>query len=289
MTSLFDYTPGMEIKPPCAIVGMPQKDYRARPGEAQSDLKHLCKEAGGGPLPFKCRKAGVIQELESENKDGLNIGTAVHALARGEKHTLSGPTFEGKKAGGSIAARNNCIIVDNCVAALQQDQAFQNMLVLGFQELAMFAFDPDTGILMKGMADLVYPHEGNCFTVEDLKTLIYSKEYSAEDRIYYAIRDWFYPLQQAQYLYLLELIFGPPDPPFTTPDGKVTQLFENKFQFRFVEKGGDFGIYEVTLDDEWAAKGKQALRDALDTLARCQKSGIWAAQKLVMSERKWRQ
>jgi hypothetical protein len=134
-------------------------------------------------------------------------------------------------------------------AVLLHPKARAVLEVGGEREVSMFATDPDTGVRLRGRADLVPP-------IVDVKTTTDLRLHKLS-----AVVDGFgYDLQAEMYRFLYELITGEVAEPVT---------------LIFTEKDPPYDVRVVTLGDDWIEGGWRKVREGIELFDRCSVSRLW--------------
>lgn len=130
----------------------------------------------------------------------------------------------------------------------------------GVAEASVYATDPDTGKLIRCRPDKLR-YDG---IVVDVKTT----EDASPEGFAKSLANWRYHVQDPWYMHVLRLAYdaGHLPPQFAAPKA---------FVFLAVEKAAPHAVAVYVLDAESRAIGQSQLRKNLDTLAECERTGVW--------------
>lgn len=208
--------------------------------------------------------------------DHFLIGTAVHTLVLGtgaEIVEVNYDSFRGKAAGlakrKAIAAGKTPILakaiydVEGMAAALMRHPIAGDLLRGARTEVSAFAIDHVTGEMRRARADLITKRPGGLICA-DVKTT----ESVADDKLSKSIWEYGYHEQAPWY----DDTFADAGLPFAA------------FAFLFVEKSEPYEVRVIELPERATDLGRAANRRALDTWARCRKSGIWPSHTPVIHQ-----
>lgn len=257
---ILNYTPGMEITPPCLILNMPNEVYHSLPGISKSGLDRIAIS----PAHYRYREP-------SEPSRSMVIGSAIHAailqpdvFAReylqlrdvkartaseykaavkdwpnGADFVLTGPESD------HIAGMQAAVGSDpNCTDALDG---------FGYREASLFVPDPVTGITVRVRFDFLPTDPGR--PVIDLK----KTRDCRPDAFMRAIASYRYHVQAALYLDAWEWATGG----------------QRDFQFLAIEETIPHARKLYTMGPESLALGRKLYRAEINTFAACHKAEYW--------------
>ena len=194
------YEPGMEIVPPCAIIGMPNDVYHAHPAISKSGLDLIHRS----PAHFQ-------YSAKRDSTRAMEIGTAIHCaileperfaaeyvLLRDVKDRRASEYRKAKEVHGGEYVLTSTE-ADN-VAGMQESVRSQYAIPKGRAEVSLFAVCARTGVAVKCRFDLL-TDDGHAIDLK--KTQDSSREAFAK-----SIYNYRYHVQQAFYSYVYYLVFG---------------------------------------------------------------------------------
>jgi exodeoxyribonuclease VIII len=237
--------------------GVPDHVYRAAPGEAQSDLKHIARS----PAHYLTAKTA-----EKESTDSQLFGTLLH-LAALEPDRLAtshvvrpdGMDFR-SSAGKAWKAAQTLPIIDSdqseglrlAAEAIQRHSIASRFVNESQKEVSVFKLHEPSGLLRKGRIDCLLVDDSGFTTVADIKTT----DDASTEGFARQIAKWGYHRQAAYYLDLVGASF---------------------FCFIAIEKVAPYAVNVLCLDAEGLAIGRATYERELAILASCRASGQWPA------------
>lgn len=255
-----------------------EKIYRAANAISQSSLK----EMEYSPAHFRA-KMGVV----SEPTDAQIIGTLTHALVlqgrclfvpipanaprrpsktQREAKKPSPETigaiewwkhFESSNQGREILDQETCDSIQRIRDSVMAHPIARTILERATSknvEVACFQIHEETGLMLKGLADVVVSDDKNLLTIPDLKTCLLGG--ASKEEFSRAIYNFGYFRQAAFYLDLFGASF---------------------FMFIAVEKEPPYAVACYNLDKESIERGRQANERDLRTVRKCLDENHWPA------------
>ena len=252
-----EYTPGMEINPPCFIQNMPNEAYHNHPeGISSTGMKAMLVSAAH----FKFQPAYT-------NTRPKELGTAIHtALLEPDRYAaeyvllreVKVRTASEYKQAVKVHGRELVLVSHEAdKVAGMQEAVLSNELMRsrlngeGWRELSLFVRDPDTGVLVRVRFDLLLT-DG---TIVDVK----KTQDARPDAFSRAIDNYGYDLSAALYADALQWATGE----------------EGQFEFAAVEEEMPHGHKLYRPCDTTLNEGRRKYREALATFANCEYIGVW--------------
>lgn len=245
-----------------AIVNdMPEAEYHARPEFSASGAKAILKS----PAHF------AWQQINTVHKDAYDVGTAVHAAVLGTGWPIaifdfdSWRTKEAKEAKEAARAEGKVPFLAHeyhpitrmAAAVLAHPGARKILERPGVAEASAFATDPESGVALRSRFDYLPAPTADRTEIGELKTSV-SADPNDFDRI---CAKFGYDVGGVMYPFVLKLARGDMDA---------------LVKFIVVETSAPHLVSVNELDAEFEAIGRQRMRRAIDTYARCMESGEWA-------------
>ena len=197
---IIKYTAGMEIKPGI-YDGMPEEVYRAAAGLNFSTFKDFIAPHGSPGLYKALHISKAI--VSDDDKEAFIVGRGIHEkTAFGTFDVTKYPEvfLSGKKGAPTEKTIANSAAVMNCSTMLHAVPSFQHIHANSYIELAIFAIDPITGLLLKCRVDYL---EKSLSKIWDLKS-----SGDTEKLIKWNWMEWDYQYQDCHYSYVTELACG---------------------------------------------------------------------------------
>jgi hypothetical protein len=173
-----------QFKPntPGAFLNVPMDVYQAAPGESKSSLDLLVDS----PIDYRRTKDGLIPK---EVTDAMEFGTILHGSVfegqRSSYHVRPATYSEDFKPWNGnaklckdwldahqdkpVLTADRAAYVKSATEYVRSHPKCAELINGGHAEVSCFAYDEETGLLLKGRMDYVIPGE-QFFTVPDLKT-----------------------------------------------------------------------------------------------------------------------
>src|SRR6056297_2243698 len=159
--NVIEYTPGMEIKPPCFVANMPSDVYHGHPvGVSNSGLKLMLRS----PAHYR------FQAPRTPSR-AMELGTAIHTALReperfAEEYVLLRDVKDRRASEYKAAAKvhggelvltaTEAANVEGMQQAVLSTPAMENRLnAPGWREVSLFVNDPVTGVLVRVRYDLL--------------------------------------------------------------------------------------------------------------------------------------
>lgn len=201
------YEPGMDIVPPCAIIGMPNEVYHAHPAISKSGLDLIHRSPAH--YQYGAKRASTR---------AMEIGTAIHCaileperftseyvLLRDVKDRRASEYRKAKEVhGGEYVLTGS--EADN-VAGMQESVRSQYAIPVGTAEVSLFAVCEVTGVPVKCRYDLL---TDDAHAIDLKKT-----QDSSRDAFAKSVYNYRYHVQDAFYRYVYRLVYGRPLESFT--------------------------------------------------------------------------
>jgi hypothetical protein len=249
------------------FLNVPMDVYQAAPGESKSALNVLMDS----PLDYYRWKTGLIKREET---DAMRLGTILHLSAvertvakfhvRPETYGPENKPWNANAkeckawikahADAPIYTAERAKFIESVSGYVANHPKASGLLSGGHAEVSCFARDPETGLMLKGRLDYIIPGD-DYWTVPDLKSTIDAST-RAFERTVFKLR---YYVQAGMYRKILKLL-GVPDVRYylvALETGQLPKLNVKELNPRAMEQG------EVEL------------KEALQTLIECRKSGVW--------------
>ena len=239
----------------CMVLDMPNDAYHAYAGISKSGLDVIARS----PAHFKYRP-------KHEPSRAMVIGSATHAAVLeptvfNKQYALLKEVTDRRSAEYKQAVKlhgaDNVLIcgeieqIAGMQAALNKNKYAAELLVAnGWCEIACFATDPETGVLVKCKFDKLL----NNLQSVDLKTTLDVREF------YKSVANYRYHVQEAFYSDVFEWATG-------------EQI--NGFDFLAVEKEMPHASRIFRLDSNAVQYGRKLYREALNTYADCIQQNKW--------------
>ena len=260
-----------------AYEGMPEKSYRDAKGISRSDFAKFVEELSGSPATYIAPNR--LKQYDTKKEDALVIGTAVHALSMGFEFDFK--AYPDVFKATTETGRKNQMIAEGCAESLKSCQMFHDITASAYKEVSVFVKDPLSGLTLKARFDLLIADEAtNSHKVYDIKTCQSVSDKDLSESAW----DFGYWLQQAWYLYVLELAAGKP----LSFQGELGQQdYYNHFEFIAVEKSHPFPVVFYKLSDEAMDMGCKVIARDLPKLRDCINSGVYHPAKKIISMPAW--
>lgn len=214
-----------------------------------------------GPRVFRYKS-----DHPSAPKEAFDLGSVAHALILGvgEYEVLDYPAYTTKAAkearDAARAAGKTPILVSQYELAEAMADAVKNhpvasmMCVEGKAEQSAWATDPQTGVLLRGRFDYL---RSDC--IIDVKT---TSSAGTPEEFGKAVASYRYDMQAAHYLHLAQLngVRG----------GELLP-----FYWLVVSTNAPHEVYVYQADTDLLNEGFTAARNAYESFASCQYSGVW--------------
>lgn len=235
------------------IFDMPDEDYRKAKGVSISALKLMQRSPAAYLHAMTTRR---------ESSQAQVFGTVLHGACLEPHRKLhvvrpEGMTFTTKDGKAWRDAQTLPILTqaeDNDVTgahnALMTHPVAGPILKAAQKEVSGFKQDDETGLMLKGRADLVYSNAQGLTIIADIKT---AEDASEKEFVWSAIR-YGYPRQAAYYLDL----FG-----------------ASKFLFIAVEKEAPYGVQVFEVSETKLDQAREMNRANLNTLKQCMETDTW--------------
>jgi hypothetical protein len=257
--------------------GLPEPVYRSAPGISQSNLKevlvsplHYWTKINSPPTPpTPAQRIGTItHSLVLQNKvqfvvlpeDAPKKPTkaqrdakkpspdTVEAIAWWDK-------FEANNKGREVLDKEEAAhIYGMRQSVLDHPIAGEILRRATSAEVAAFKRHESTGLLMKGLADVVCTDDNNYITIPDLKTCQYGC--ASKEEFSKQIFNWGYAFQAAYYLDLFGASF---------------------FIFIAVEKEPPYAVATYRVEADTVALGREAYEKCLQKVKQCMDDNKWPA------------
>jgi hypothetical protein len=235
-------------------------DYHDGPGLSSTSIKEILKS------PAHLRGA------EWEEKDSFRLGSAIHAamlepdVFERDYVVWTGATRSGKawEAAAKIAAETSQTIltlkekaiVDAAVERFAGSTVWRHFTRGAEYEVAAYATDPETGVLMKAKLDVI----NEDLEIGDIKSTALCV--STPEVWMREVFNRGYHVSAAYYLDVWALALG-------------FQL--SSFIWAVIEKAKPFGLRFFVCPGDYIVAGRKDYRKALVTFAQCQKEDAWPA------------
>lgn len=244
------------------VTGMPDHEYRAVPAVSQTALKRI--------LDCPARYKWALDHPEPP-RDAFDFGHVVHAMILDRGSEIARLDFPDRRTNAyrdavkiARAAGQVPLLAAHydqaraCAdAVLAHPFASQLLSLPGDSEVALFWTDPDTGIDCKALIDRAgeLPNGGRLLI--DVKTTASSADPDG------------FAAGSARYGYHVQAAF------YTDAWRRITGEDDVRFLFVVVEKDAPHLVSIDEYDDDSTAAGRARYRDALTTLATCQRNDTW--------------
>jgi len=255
--NVIEYKEGMEIVPPMFVSGMPNDAYHSHlKGISSSGLKTVLRS----PAHYKFQAARTPSRA-------MEIGTAIHTallepdrfandyvLLREVKDRRASEYKQAVKTHGTevvLTAGESDNVIGMQEAVLANPLMRSRLTGEGWRELSLFVRDPVTAVLIRVRYDLLLT-DG---TIVDVK----KTQDARPDPFSRAIDNYGYDLSAALYVDAFEWATGE----------------EAQFEFAAVEEAMPHGHKLYRPCDTTLGEGRRKYREALDTFAACESSGVW--------------
>ena len=251
--------------------GMPEAEYRAASGINQSRLKIAIHS-------LQAYRASIMVDQQDDEYDvtaAMKLGTALHAaeasfdtfcrryvvLGKG----LSRSSGEGRRAIEQAGDRDLVLThveygrIIGMRQALHDLPEYQLATAACSRECAWFWQEPDTGMLLKGLVDIL-PDAGRALA--DIKTI--RAGYCTPERFANQAEELGYDIQAAFYL--------------DGFNGVAPDIARDQFWFFVVESSPPFIARAFPIDPDWIAVGRRKYRKLLGRIATAALTGEWVTR-----------
>lgn len=251
------HKPGAIYSKPCLVIGMPNSEYHAHPGISNSGLA----EVNQSPSHYKHKRP-------KEPTRAMEIGTAIHAAVlepeRYKSEYILLPEVKARtateyKSAVKIHGSERVLVMQEIEnvegmynAARSNTYVNSRISEDGHNELSVFAFDPETGVLCKCRFDYL----SNSLRAIDLK----KTQDARTDAFSRSIYNYRYHVQSAFYSDV-----------FYWATGKTLESFE----FLAIEEKAPHGMKLYELDADSFQIGREQYRVDLNTYAECLENNNW--------------
>lgn len=249
------------------VLGMPDVDYHTGPELSHTGMKHLLRS----PKHFQAELARRVE------KPAFDFGTAVHAkvlgvgadvvaipddllATNGAASTKAAKEFiEQARADGLVPLKADVVArVEAAAKAVLANPKAASLLTLpGDSEISGFATDKDSGVRLRIRVDRLATGKSGRLIPVDLKTTADVRR----AKLRRVVEDLAYDIQAATYRHVLELLTHEEPAPM---------------QLVFVEAEPPHEVRVIQLAHrDWIEGGRLRMQRAIETFARCQRTGIW--------------
>lgn len=251
--------------------GMPEAEYRAASGINQSRLK-IARHS------LQAYRASIQLEDDDDDLDrsgALRLGTAIHAaeasfdlfcrryvvLGKG----MSRSSTEGRRAIEQAGGRDMVLThveygrIMGMRQALHDLPEYQLATMSCLRECAWFWQDPETGLTLKGLVDIL-PTAGRA--IADIKSI--RAGYCTPERFANQAEELGYDIQAAFYLDGL--------------NGVLPEDKRDQFWFFVVESSAPHIARAFPMDLDWIEVGRQKYRKLLRQVAEAELTGQWVSR-----------
>jgi len=271
-----EYDPDVDrpVRHPGLISGMPEGIYHADPTAAGSLSVHSSAPLvapGGVPSDY----VDAVTHPRGPSA-AMEVGTAFHSLLLG---TGAVPVLcdydswrtkaaqerrrEVRESGGVPLLPADYAMVHSMVGAVHQDPRIAPFVQGGVVEQSGFVQDPDTGVWLRGRADILHIGDTTLHIVDPKTT-----ESLRDGDISRDMARFGYHRQAAWYVDLFGVLTG-------TPTRGV------EFHFLFVRKSAPSRARVVALDPADVAEGRRLNRAAIARYAQCMEQGEFPTYRAV--------
>jgi hypothetical protein len=249
------------------VLGMPDEEYHGGQELSHTGMKHLERS----PKHYREYLAHRVE------KPAFDFGTAVHAkvlgvgtdivqipedmlASNGAASTKAAKEFiEQARADGLVPLKRDVVerVTNTANAVLANPKAASLFALSGDSEVSGFTTDPGCGVRLRIRVDRLATTRSGRLLPIDLKTTTDVRRH----KLRYVIEDLAYDIQAATYRHVLELLTGEEPAPM---------------QLVFVESEPPHEVRVVQLaHHDWIDGGNAKMRRAIETYARCLRTGTW--------------
>lgn len=273
MTHLINWD-GNPISKPGLYTGVPLELYHGQltvaPSASSSTLRQIESES---PLHWYDQSYLNPNREEPEQKDYFTLGTAVHSLLLGEKgfndrfivRPEAWKDWRKQEArdwrdaaiaeGLGVLTPDDLATIKGIAASVSKEPLVQQGLLSGTPEASMVWQDSETGVWLKARPDVLMT---GADLLVDLKTIASADGVSCRR----AIADHGYHIQLGLAAEGYEILTG-------------RQIQNDSCLLLFVEKKRPFGVNLKPISAEAIYYGRQIVRRAVRTFAKCLETGEW--------------